>query len=232
MLRMSSTFRCPRAQRRSLRSCRRADGPLCFRQSTGIPWAYWFESASEEHARWRWPAMLIGKERTRQLYVGWQRRKAPKDDSWKTQRRLLQQATRVLPNSKTEADHLCTTFSLDNGFGKKVDFIPNGVDETLYEGTPSPSTSFVEKYQVRDFVLQIGTISPVKNQLGLINALFDISVPIVFIGHTPQCKDRVRASMPGSGGGAGECRVRRPSGVRRASRNLCSCSGSRTAQLA
>ncbi|NJN99630.1 MAG: glycosyltransferase [Anaerolineales bacterium] len=40
----------------------------------------------------------------------------------------------------------------------------------------------MEKYGLRDFVLEVGVISPVKNQLGLIEALYDLPVPLVFIG--------------------------------------------------
>jgi glycosyltransferase involved in cell wall biosynthesis len=55
-----------------------------------------------------------------------------------------------------------------------------------------------EQYGLRDFVLEVGAISPVKNQLGLIDALYDLPVPLVFVGqpaakmpeYAEQCKAR------------------------------------------
>jgi glycosyltransferase involved in cell wall biosynthesis len=79
-----------------------------------------------------------------------------------------------------------------------VDVVPNGIDADLYEAPPAPSQWFLERYGIRDFVVQVGTISPVKNQLRLIEALFAMPVPIVIVGHTPaamtdyarQCRER------------------------------------------
>jgi len=51
-----------------------------------------------------------------------------REQFWRTQRHLLQQAHRVLPNSRAEADLLCQAFSLENGFLSKVDLVPNAVD--------------------------------------------------------------------------------------------------------
>jgi glycosyltransferase involved in cell wall biosynthesis len=116
----------------------------------------------------------------------------------------LQQANRVLPNSDAEARLLGRTFSMRDGLGEKTDIVSNGIDATLYVNDPAPSRAFLERYGVRDFVLQVGTISPVKNQLRLIEALFDVPVPLVFVGHTPsfatsyahEC--RVRANARGN----------------------------------
>lgn len=146
---------------------------------------YWFESASRERARWRWPARLLGRERARRLYVRWQERKAPREAFWRLQRNLLNDACRILPNSGAEAELLRRTFALGPDFANRVDVVPNGISAALYEAIPRPSRHFVEQHRLEEFVLQVGTISPVKNQLGLIEALFDLRVPLVFIGHTP-----------------------------------------------
>jgi glycosyltransferase involved in cell wall biosynthesis len=119
------------------------------------------------------------------MYIRWQRWKAPATSWWHTQRRLLQRAVRVLPNSQAEANLLQTFFRLGPAFQQRVDVVPNAIDTTLYDPLPAPSQAFLEKYGVQDFVLQVGTISPVKNQLGLIEALFDTPVPIVIVGPTP-----------------------------------------------
>jgi glycosyltransferase involved in cell wall biosynthesis len=143
---------------------------------------HWSESAVVYRLRWRWLARLLGKARARQVYITWQRQKAPITPKWRIQHRLLEQALRVLPNSQSEADLLQRTFALDGSFQHKIDVVPNGVDSDLFQPPPPPNRAFQEKYGVRDFVLEVGAISPVKNQLGLIEALYDLPVPLVFIG--------------------------------------------------
>lgn len=148
-------------------------------------WAYWFEEAERAHAKWRWPARAIGTTAARKAYVRWQEWKAPGNPAWKIQQALLTKASRVLPNSHAETDLLARTFKMAGAFAAKVDVVPNGIDPGAYQAPPTPSEWFHERYGVRDFVLQVGTISPVKNQLRLIEALFDVPVPIVIVGHTP-----------------------------------------------
>jgi len=143
---------------------------------------YWFELAVEERRMWRQVARMFGKRRVRELYSRWQQFKAPSNSQWQLQRRLLQEVERVLPNSKSEIDLLRDSFGLDTSFDQTADVVPNAIDLQLYEPIPSPSEKFLEIYGIRDFVLEVGTIYPVKNQLGLIEALFDHPVPLVFIG--------------------------------------------------
>ena len=144
--------------------------------------AYWFENAANERAAWRLMRRWLGKGAARRIYLAWQRMKAPSNPAWQAQRRLLIHARRALPNSQSEADLLERFFNLGQEFQRKVDVVPNAIDTGLYEPLPEPSQSFVEQYGLRDFVLQVGTVNPVKNQLGLIEALYDLPVPLVFIG--------------------------------------------------
>ena len=144
--------------------------------------AFWAENALNEQARWRQLAGLLGKETVRRLYISWQRIKLPSNQSWKTQRQLLLNAHRLLPNSQSESRLLQKFFNLTSSFQDKVDIVPNAIDTELYESIPSPNQEFLQRYGVRDFVLQVGTINPVKNQLGLIEALYDRPFPLVFIG--------------------------------------------------
>ena len=143
---------------------------------------HWFEFALTRRVHWRCLSRLLNKTSARKLYTAWHRRKAPITAMWRIQRRLLEQATRVLPNSQSEANLLLKYFALNGAFQQKVDIVPNGVDINLFDPAPEPSRMFQEKYRVRDFVLEVGAISPVKNQLGLIKALYDLPIPIVFIG--------------------------------------------------
>jgi glycosyltransferase involved in cell wall biosynthesis len=144
--------------------------------------AYWFETAAGTTSRWRQIARLLGKNTARRIYLAWQRMKAPSNTTWQTQRRLLLHARRLLPNSQSEADLLQRFFRLGGDFQRKVDIVPNAIDTDLYEPLPAPSQSFIQQYGLHDFVLQVGTVNPVKNQLGLIEALYDLPIPLVFIG--------------------------------------------------
>ena len=143
---------------------------------------HWAELAMVERAQWRRLSGWLGKARVSDAYVHWQKLKSPTNTIWRTQRRLLQRATRVLPNSQAEAVHLEKTFVLGSGFQRKVDVVPNAIDTALYQELPAPCEAFHRTHGVKDFVLQVGTIYPAKNQLGTIDALFDLPVPLVFIG--------------------------------------------------
>jgi glycosyltransferase involved in cell wall biosynthesis len=144
--------------------------------------AFWAENALSEQRRWRQVASILGKPIARRLYISWQRAKLPSSQTWRTQSKLLSSAHRLLPNSRSEASLLQDFFNMDINVLGKVDIVPNAIDTGLYEPIPVPSLEFVAQYGVRDFILQVGTINPVKNQLGLIEALFNLALPIVFIG--------------------------------------------------
>jgi glycosyltransferase involved in cell wall biosynthesis len=144
--------------------------------------AYWYEMAVQSIALWRGLARVLGKGTAKRTYLAWQRMKNPSKPDWQTQRRLLLHARRSLPNSQSEADLLQRFFNLRADFQHKVTVVPNAIDTGLYETPPAPSQAFEQQYGLRDFVLQVGTVNPVKNQLGLIEALYDHPVPLVFIG--------------------------------------------------
>jgi glycosyltransferase involved in cell wall biosynthesis len=160
--------------------------PIAFSPIYWDTFACWFDTAVDGRALWKGAARVVGKEQARALYVRWQRLKAPRTATWAMQRRLLEGAACVLPNSQAEIDLLDEVFGFRGGVEGRATVVPNGVDAARYLHDPRPSEKFLTAFGLRDFVLQVGTLSPVKNQLGLIEALFDVPVPLVFIGHTPQ----------------------------------------------
>jgi glycosyltransferase involved in cell wall biosynthesis len=86
-------------------------------------------------------------------------------------------ASRVLPNTAAEGRLLSEGLGVESG---KISVVPNGVDERFYTADPTP---FVEKYGVRDFILNVGHTGHVrKNVLALIHALSEIDHPAVIIG--------------------------------------------------
>ena len=164
-------------------------------QKKGIPivlspiywdmYAYWFEAAHSDIRAWKTLSSLIGKKKARQVYISWQRKKSPRDPEWLVQKKLLQEANRVLPNSASEATHLRQTFLLDAQFSNKIDIVPNAIDTSLFDTPQLSGMKSNMDLGFNDFVLEVGTINPVKNQRGLIKAMFDSAYPIVLIGQIP-----------------------------------------------
>jgi glycosyltransferase involved in cell wall biosynthesis len=149
-------------------------------------WDFWFEFGVAGRRHWRWLAKYAGKGRARRIYVAWQRGKAPTDRQWRIQRWLLQNAVQVLPNSESEGHLLQRAYQLPAAFQEKITVVHNGIDAAHFQPPPKPNQAFAAEHGVVDFVLEVGTISPTKNQLGLIRALYDLPLPLVFIGQTAE----------------------------------------------
>jgi glycosyltransferase involved in cell wall biosynthesis len=83
----------------------------------------------------------------------------------------------VLPNSSAEAEQVHKGLGIDPS---RIRVIPNGVEDRFDRADPRP---FVERYGLRDFVLNVGHIgSPRKNVLAFIRAMASIDRDAVIIG--------------------------------------------------
>lgn len=86
-------------------------------------------------------------------------------------------ATRVLPNTRAEADLVARSYGIPAG---KIAVVPNGVQERFAHADPA---LFEKTYNVRNFILNVGHIGHQrKNVLSLIRALATIERPAVIIG--------------------------------------------------
>jgi glycosyltransferase involved in cell wall biosynthesis len=130
-----------------------------------ISWYDWRMSLRAEPTWWR-RLRAAGGLCTRRLW-----RSCP---SWR--RELLHLADCLLPNSQAEAEQLVCYFGVPR---ERIAVVPNGVEERFAHGDAS---RFETEFGVRDFVLMTGRIEPRKNQLGLIRALRDTSLPLVLVG--------------------------------------------------
>lgn len=90
-------------------------------------------------------------------------------------REILKNASMLLPNSQIEMEVIKKDFMTD----QKSFIIPNCSDSLFYKGRPE---NFISQYELKDFVLCVGRISPRKNQLSLIEALKGIDLKLVLIG--------------------------------------------------
>ncbi|WP_313672145.1 glycosyltransferase [Sphingobacterium multivorum] len=93
---------------------------------------------------------------------------------------FLKSSDIILPNSIEEYKLLLsfTGFSMNDFLSKVVH------NSTLLRSTDSNSGKIMEKYNIpSNYVLQVGRIEPIKNQLNLLKALSsDNHIPIVFVG--------------------------------------------------
>jgi len=90
---------------------------------------------------------------------------------------LCDMAKTVTPNTRQEANLLVNGLRVSND---KIKILPNGVEERFFNADPE---LFVEKYNLKDFILYVGHIGwQRKNLLALIKALARIDHPAVFIG--------------------------------------------------
>ena len=135
--------------------------------------------------RWKRIAHFAGHKIIFKFFRERYRLRTKGTSSWKLQKSALEEAQAILPNSHAEKKFLIEWFNLSKNDVNKFYIIPNGVDENLYTKLPQPDLEFCAKHDLSDYILQVGTISPVKNQSGLIEALFDVPIQIVIIG-SPQ----------------------------------------------
>lgn len=90
-------------------------------------------------------------------------------------REMLQGSNMLLPNSKKELEWIQNILFVDS----PSMVIYHGVDNLFSNGDPE---WFYTQYGLKDFILCVGRLSPIKNQLSLIRAVKDLSIPIVLIG--------------------------------------------------
>jgi glycosyltransferase involved in cell wall biosynthesis len=145
------------------------------------PLPEWFSKAPQGKRLWRVVRRALGYRPSYWLYASWQRCRYSRSNFWQTQRRLLRSADVLLPNSRAEASQLVRDFSLAPQ-SPVMRVIPNAIDRELYDPKPEPSPSFQSRLGVSDFVLQVGRVSPEKNSLELIEALWDVAVSLIFVG--------------------------------------------------
>lgn len=143
---------------------------------------HWFCAAVSARTTWKVIRTSLGSSRSFRLYENWQQAKFRWQAHGRRLRRRLFSAAQVLPNSRLEIEHLQSVLRMKRIPPSRITVVPNGVRRELFQPRPAPDPSFLEEYGMRGFVLQVARIQAAKNQLGLITALFDLPIPIVFVG--------------------------------------------------
>lgn len=143
---------------------------------------HWFDQAASSKRLWKTARQALGYQRACRLYERWQQEKFCWGSEGRELRRLFRIPDQFLPNSEMETAHLEEVLSLRGRLSPRATVVPNGIDREMFDPPPQPDQKFQEEYHLKDFVVQVARIQSAKNQLGLIEALFDVPVPLVFIG--------------------------------------------------
>jgi glycosyltransferase involved in cell wall biosynthesis len=157
---------------------------------------HWYDDAITSKRGWKIANNALGSSRARAFYEYWQQVKFRRGGKGHELRRELFIPSRLLPNSYIEIEHLEQVAGLKGRLQSRCTIVPNGVIRELFEPLPKPDKVLYEKYRLEGFVLEVARIQSAKNQLGLIEALSDITIPIVFIGQpSPYEKEYVDRCM-------------------------------------
>ncbi len=127
------------------------------------------------YGRWPLAKRMIGRTLSHRIWQAMYQRTV------KEQSELLKLVDGILPNSQLEDQHIRRIFSLPANYRTWV--VTNAVrPEKLLAGQ---AARFKAKYGLDEFVLEVGRIGFIKNQLNVLKALLGFPHPIVFIGGLP-----------------------------------------------
>lgn len=143
---------------------------------------HWYADAISQKKTWKTIDKIIGTQTARDLFENWQQLKFCYGHSGRTLKKYLSIPVQILPNSNLEIGHLKKNLNLSGDFVSRCTVVPNGIIKELYDPLPSPDQVFQNEFSLESFILQVGRIQSAKNQLGLIESLYNLSIPIVFIG--------------------------------------------------
>lgn len=160
----------------------------------------WFERAIVAAPRWRALARRLGKARAWALYRAWQTARQPTQQTWRLGRAGLLAATVIATTSRWENAWVAGHFRLPAATRARMRISPLGIDADLYGQTFTEAelAAFRRKYDLQPgYVCQVARIEEKKNQLAVIQALYDDPVPLVFVGkdspyYAPGYADRCR----------------------------------------
>jgi len=93
----------------------------------------------------------------------------------KIKKELIKGVNLLLPGSNPEIQEINKLY----GINPNSLVIHPGIEDIFHRATPD---LFIDKFGIKDFIISVGTIIPLKNQLNIIKALKGFNIPVVFIG--------------------------------------------------
>ncbi len=145
----------------------------------------WFERAAVTVPRWRALARRLGKPVAWRLYRAWQTARLPYQSGWRRMRAALRAADVIATTSQWENGWLAGHFRLPADVRRAMCLSPLGIDAELYGRTfgEAELAAFRARYGLpTGYVAQVARLEEKKNQLAVIQALYDERIPLVFVG--------------------------------------------------
>lgn len=97
--------------------------------------------------------------------------------SWRLLRWVMRSVDHLVAKSEWEKEQLLSDFRLP---ANRISVAKNGVDPRF--GLKAKGVKFIRRFGVENFLLTVGRVEPIKNQLSLLRATEGLDVPVVFIG--------------------------------------------------
>lgn len=143
---------------------------------------HWYRKARQTKLQWRVVSHFLGDDRGGRLYDSWQEQKLRHSSVGREVRDCFDFPSLLLPNSATELEYARSIAGIDSSIKSRCAIIPNGVNRTLYQSAKPANLELLSELANKRFVLQVSRIQSEKNQAGLIEALMQDDIPIVFVG--------------------------------------------------
>jgi glycosyltransferase involved in cell wall biosynthesis len=160
--------------------------PVVFSPLYYASYHQWFEAGINNTGRWRAICRALGRRRAWLLYQAFQEAKLPFVKSWRQARQLLLSVTCVATSTHWENRYLARHFRLGRRAAGRMRISPLGIDGDLYGGQAASAAqgrAFRERHGLKPgYLVEVARIEPKKNQLAVIEALFDLPVPLIFVG--------------------------------------------------
>lgn len=162
----------------------------------------WFERAVVSVPRWRWLAARLGKAAAWAIFRRWQAARAPLQHTWQGMRASLLNVDAVATTSRWENAWLAEHFRLPRAAASSMRVGRFGIDGRLYGAQFSAEdldTFRTAHGLTAPYVLEVARIESKKNQLAVIEALWDDQIDLVFAGaispyFEPDYAERCRAA--------------------------------------
>lgn len=162
----------------------------------------WFARAVVKAPRWKALAERLGRERAWGIYRSWQTARQPMQAVWRAMRDALLAADAIATTSRWENGFVADHFRLPAAARSAMRLVRFGVDAGLYGGrfAEEELDAFRQKYGLAPgYVVEVARIESKKNQLALIQALWDDPLDLVFVGSVspyfePGYAERCRAA--------------------------------------
>jgi glycosyltransferase involved in cell wall biosynthesis len=162
-----------------------AEIPIVFTPLYYCDYRDWFERAVRRPTHWSRLARLAGRGAVWTVYRAWQTGRQPTQQVWRAMRRLLLDADTIATTSHWENEWLAAHFRLPRRARAAMSATRFGIDAALYgrEFGETELTAFRRKYRIAEpYIVEVARIESKKNQLAVIEALWDDPVDLVFVG--------------------------------------------------